>query len=161
MAISLATDISSSMGSWLQEHSCDFQLILWSMTISLQVAKLQWLSCVSLFWTSGFPDSSVGKESTCNAVDAGLIPGSGRSAGEGIGYPLQYSRLKNSMDWPWDCKESDTTERLTLFTFSLNKVFLSLLEEMATHSSIPVWEIPWTEEPGRLWSMGLQESYIT
>ena len=39
----------------------------------------------------GFPDSSVGKESTCNAGDPGLIPGSGRSAGEGIGYPLQYS----------------------------------------------------------------------
>jgi len=39
----------------------------------------------------GFPDSSAGKESTCNAGDPGLIPGSGRSAGEGIGYPLQYS----------------------------------------------------------------------
>ena len=39
----------------------------------------------------GFPDSSVGKESTCNAVDLGSIPGLGRSSGEGIGYPLQYS----------------------------------------------------------------------
>ena len=39
----------------------------------------------------GFPYSSVGKESTCNAGDPSLIPGSGRSAGEGIGYPLQYS----------------------------------------------------------------------
>ena len=39
----------------------------------------------------GFPDSSVGKEPTCNAGDPGSIPGSGRSAGEGIGYPLQYS----------------------------------------------------------------------
>ena len=38
----------------------------------------------------GFPESSVGKESTCNAGDPSLIPGSGRSAGEGIGYPLQY-----------------------------------------------------------------------
>ena len=38
-----------------------------------------------------FPDSSVGKESACNAGDPGLIPGPGRSAGEGIGYPLQYS----------------------------------------------------------------------
>ena len=38
-----------------------------------------------------FPDSSVGKEYICNAGDPGLIPGSGRSAGEGIGYPLQYS----------------------------------------------------------------------
>ena len=41
--------------------------------------------------TLGFPDSSVGKESTCNAGDPGLIPESGKSAGEGIGYPLQYS----------------------------------------------------------------------
>ena len=39
----------------------------------------------------GFPDSSVGKESACNAGDPGLIPGLGRSLGEGIGYPLQYS----------------------------------------------------------------------
>ena len=37
------------------------------------------------------PDSSVGKESACNSGDPGLIPGSGRSAREGIGYPLQYS----------------------------------------------------------------------
>ena len=39
----------------------------------------------------GFPDSSVGKESACNAGDPGLSPGSGRSTGEGIGYLLQYS----------------------------------------------------------------------
>ena len=40
---------------------------------------------------SGFPVSSVGKESACNAGDPGSIPRSGRSAGEGIGYRLQYS----------------------------------------------------------------------
>ena len=40
---------------------------------------------------SCFPDSSVGKESTCNAGDPSSIPRSGRSAGEGIGHPLQYS----------------------------------------------------------------------
>ena len=39
----------------------------------------------------GFPDSSVGKESACNAGDPGSIPGSGRSGADGIGYPLQYS----------------------------------------------------------------------
>ena len=39
-----------------------------------------------------------GKKSTCNAADPGSIPGSGRSTGEGIGYPLQYSCLENSMD---------------------------------------------------------------
>ena len=39
----------------------------------------------------GFPSSSAGKESVCNAGDSGSIPRLGRSAGEGIGYPLQYS----------------------------------------------------------------------
>ena len=39
----------------------------------------------------GFPDSSVGEESACNAGDPSLIPRLGRSTGEGIGYPLQYS----------------------------------------------------------------------
>ena len=39
----------------------------------------------------GFPHSSVGKESACNVEDPGSTPGSGRSAGEGIVYPLQYS----------------------------------------------------------------------
>ena len=46
----------------------------------------------------GFLDSSVGKESACNAGDPGSNPGLGRSAGERIGYPLQYSGLENSMD---------------------------------------------------------------
>ena len=46
----------------------------------------------------GFLDSLVGKESACNVGNPGSIPGSGRSPGEGIGYPLQYSGLENSMD---------------------------------------------------------------
>ena len=49
--------------------------------------------------TLWFPDSSVGKESACNAEDPGSIPRLGRSAGEGIGYSLQYSGLENSMDY--------------------------------------------------------------
>ena len=47
---------------------------------------------------TGLPDSLAGKESACNAGDPGLIPGLGRSTGEGIGYPLQCSGLENSMD---------------------------------------------------------------
>ena len=49
------------------------------------------LNCrtLSLYW--GYPDSSAAKESTCNAEDPGLIPGLGRSPGEGIDYLLQYS----------------------------------------------------------------------
>ena len=46
----------------------------------------------------GFPCGSAGKESACNVGDLGLIPGLGRSPGEGKGYPLQYSDLDNSMD---------------------------------------------------------------
>ena len=65
--------------------------------------------------TLGFPDISVGKESTCNAGDLGSIPRSGRSLGEGKGYPLQYSGLENLYS-PWGRKESDTTERLLLTT---------------------------------------------
>ena len=45
-----------------------------------------------------FPCGSDSKESACSAGDPGLIPGSGRSCGEGNGYPLQYSCLENSMD---------------------------------------------------------------
>ena len=47
----------------------------------------------------GFSCGSAGKESPCNVGDLGLIPGLGRSPGEGKGYPLQYSVLQNSMDY--------------------------------------------------------------
>ena len=62
------------------------------------------------------PYGSAGKEFTFNEGDLGLIPGLGRSPGEGKGYPLQYSGLENSMDLysPWGHKESDMTERLSL-----------------------------------------------
>ena len=65
----------------------------------------------------GFPDSSVGKESTCNAGDLGSIPGLGRSPGEGKGYPLHYSGLENATDCysPWGHKELDMTEQLWLW----------------------------------------------
>ena len=69
--------------------------------------------CFRLIWD--FPGGSDGKTSACNAGDLGLIPGSGRSPGEGNGNLLQYSCLENSMDGgysPWDHKESDTTEQL-------------------------------------------------
>ena len=46
----------------------------------------------------GFPGGSAGKESACNVGDLGLIPGLGRSLGEGNGYPLQYSGLGDSVD---------------------------------------------------------------
>ena len=70
---------------------------------------------------SGFPGGLDGKQSAYNAGDLGLIPGWGRSPGEGNGYLLQYSCLENPIDretWvgysPWGRKGSGTTEQLTL-----------------------------------------------
>ena len=57
-----------------------------------------WLITIVSYAIMGFPNSSVGKESACNAGDLGLILELGRSPGEGKGFPLQYSGLENSMD---------------------------------------------------------------
>ena len=56
---------------------------------------------------------------------------------------------------PWTRKESDTTEQLHFTSL------LPLKKEMATHSSITAWKIPWTEEPGGLQTIGSQESDTT
>ena len=64
----------------------------------------------------GFPGRSAGKESACNAADPGPIPGLGRSTGEGIGYPLQYSSLENSMD-SIDCGVAKSWTQLSDFHF--------------------------------------------
>ena len=80
-----------------------------------------WTKQNTLISTKGFPDGSDGKGSTCNAGGLGLIPGSGRSPGERNGFPVQYPCLGNphgqrSLEGysPWDHKESDTTEPLTI-----------------------------------------------
>ena len=86
----------------------------------------------------GFPDGSVGKESTCNAGDPGSIPGSGSSPGEGRGYPFQYS---------WGSLVAQLLKNLPAV---LETCIRSLgcedpLEKgKATHSSILAWTIPWT-----------------
>ena len=83
-----------------------------------------------------------GKESACSAGDAGSIPGSGRSPGEGNDNPLQCSCLRNPMNrgaWqrtpysPCGRKESDTTESLTLF------FFLTLCEKTLSHIPLTSW----------------------
>ena len=85
-----------------------------------------------------FPGGSDGKESACNAGDLGLIPGLGRSAGEGIGYPLQYSwaslvaQLVKNPPAMWE-----SWVRSLGWEDPLEK-------GKATHSSIMAWRIPWT-----------------
>ena len=70
----------------------------------------------------GFPGVSDGKSSACDVGNPGLIPGSGRSSGEGNGNPLQYPCLENQGYLslvgysPWGRKESDTTEQLHSLT---------------------------------------------
>ena len=75
---------------------------------------------------------------------------------EGNGTPLQYSCLENPMDGgAWKAAVNGVAEdqtRLSAFTFTFH--FHALEKEMATHSSILVWRIPGTEEPGGLPSMG-------
>ena len=95
-------------------------------------------------WT-WVPDSSAGKESSCNAGDPSLLPGLGRSTGEGIGYPLQYS---------W----ASLVAQLVKNTPAMRKTWVQSLgwedpleKGKATHSSILAWRIPWT-----VYSMGSQ-----
>ena len=61
----------------------------WDHKESDTIERLNWTETISIQGFRGFPHSSVGKESACNAGDPGSIPG--RSPGEGIGYPFQYS----------------------------------------------------------------------
>ena len=93
----------------------------------------------------GFPNSSVGKVSACHAGDPRSIPGSGRSAGEGIGYPLQYSSaalVPQLVTNPPTMRE--TWVRSLGWEDPLEKGKI-------THSSILAWRIPWTVQ-----SMGSQ-----
>ena len=86
----------------------------------------------------GFPDSSIGKNSACNAGNPGSIPGSGRSTGEEIGYPLHYS---------WASLVTQLVKNLPALweTWVQSLDWEDPLEkEKATHSSIMAWRIPWT-----------------
>ena len=84
-----------------------------------------------------FPDGSVGKESTCNAGDPGSIPGLGRSAGEGIGYPLQYS-------WASPVAQILKNPPAMWETWVQYLDWEHPLEKgKATRSSILAWRIPW------------------
>ena len=73
----------------------------------------------------GFPCCSAGKESTCNAGDLGWIPRLGRSAGEGKGYPLQYSGMENSTDYTVHGVSKSQTQ-LSNFHFHAFNIFLKV-----------------------------------
>ena len=86
----------------------------------------------------GFPDSSVGKESACNVGDPSSIPGSGRSPGEGIGYPFQ-------------CSWASLVAQLVKNPPAMQDTWVRSLgwedppeKGKATHSGILAWRIPWT-----------------
>ena len=108
-----------------------------------------------------FPGGSSGKAFAYNARDQGLIPGSGRSPGEGNDNPLQYSCLENPMDrGDWlaivhGVAKSQT--RLNDFTSlpSLTSYFIAG-EGNGNPLRVLAWRIPWTEKPGRLRSTGSQ-----
>ena len=95
-------------------------------------------SCERLDIALGFPDSSVGKESACNSGDPSSIPGSGRSAGEGTGYPPQYSwasliaQLVKNPPAMWET-----------WVQSLGRE-AALEKGKATHSRILAWRIPYS-----------------
>ena len=81
------------------------------------------LQNLTIIWLLGFPDNSVGKESTCNVGDLGSIPGLGRSPGEGKGCPLQHFGMENSMDCTVNGVAKSRT-RLSDFHFQRNKTFV-------------------------------------
>ena len=95
-----------------------------------------------------FPSGADSKESAFNVQDPGSSPGSGRFPGEGNGNPLQYSCLENSMDrgawWtysPWDCKELNRTEQLSL---SLSLSLSHTHTRRHKHSYRKVWANLWS-----------------
>ena len=86
----------------------------------------------------GFPDSSIGKQSACNAGDPSLIPASGRFAGEGLGYPHQYS-------WAPFVAQLVKNPPAMRETWVQSLGWEDPLEKgKATHSSILACRIPWT-----------------
>ena len=95
----------------------------------------------------GFPGSSAGEESTCNAGDPGLIPGSEISSEERIGYPLQYS---------WASLVAQLVKEIICNVGDLGSIPGLERSPGGRHGKPPPFlpgESPWTEEPGGLQSM--------
>ena len=104
-------------GEGLQSHIKDcgyFIFLVCSFFFLISIHKYS-LSTTPLAIKLDFSGGSDGKESACNAGNPSLIPGLGRSPGEGNGYPLQYSCLENSMNrGVWVHKALDMTKQLPL-----------------------------------------------
>ena len=134
----------TALSIWFPKIFTDFGFNIKSITKAIKVFIFPLLSVCS--GARGFPGRSAGKESTCNAGNLGLIPGSGRSPGEGIGYPLQYS-------WANLVTQMVKNPPVTWETWVLSLGWEDTLEERMAHSSSLAWRISWTEYPGRLESM--------
>ena len=94
------------------------------------------VSIMNPYLKKGFPSSSAGKESACNAGGSSSIPGLGRSPGEGTGHPLQYS-------WASLITQTGKTPPAMWEIWVRSLGWEDPLEEgMATHSSILAWRIP-------------------
>ena len=109
----------------------------WQGCIASRAPMLFCWECEMVQPLLGFPDSSIGKESTCNAGDPSSIPGLGRSAGEGIGYPTQYS---------WASLVAQLAKNLAVVQETWVKSLGwedPLQKGKATHSSILAWRIQW------------------
>ena len=111
----------------------------WEFGVSrCKLSHLEQIKIRSYSIAQGFPGSSVGKESACNAGDPCLIPGQGRSPGEGIGYLLLYS---------WASLVAQLVKNLPAMweTWVQSLGWEDPLEKgKATCSSILAWRIPWT-----------------
>ena len=108
---------------------------------------------VHFYITVGFTDISVDKESSSNAGDPSSIPGSGRSAGEGKGYPLQCF---------WASLVAQLVKKLSAMpeTWVQSLGWEDPLEKgKATHSSILAWRIPWTVYS--MGSQGVKHNWVT
>ena len=111
-----------------------------------QISLWIWMIMVPIM---GLPCGSAGKEFACNAGDAGSIPRLGRSSGEGIGYPLQYS---------WASLVAQIVKNLLAMweTWVQSLGWEDPLEEgMATHSGILAWRIPMDEGAWEIVSLGI------
>ena len=144
---------------FISEEKCIF-LVWWSASRS-QVYPMENTGrsllmgnfCLIIFISLSPLLGSSCKKCACNAGDTGSIPGPGRSTGEGIGYPLQYS---------WASLVAQIVKNLPAMweTWARSLVWENPLEEgMATHSSILSWRIPTDREAWRATFHGIAESW--